>query len=331
MDLSLIIDAGAAFLLDAVLGDPPRFPHPVRFIGRLIAKAEKVLRSAIHSGGGQQAAEERIAGAILTLFVVGATFGGVFGILAVAKQVSPVIFHGCNIYFIYSALAGRCLANESFKVYRLLRQGDLAGARKQVGMLVGRDTHTLDEKGIVRAVVETAAENTVDGILSPLFFIFLGLPFGMGAPLAYAFKAASTLDSMVGYKNERYFHFGRASAKLDDALNYIPARLSGVFIPAAAFCCGKGFRHSFQTMLRDRRNHQSPNCAYPEAAMAGALGVRMGGTNIYFGQPVEKPTIGDDIKELELRDIPETIKIMWVTSFLFFAVGVGVLWVIGCL
>ncbi|MCL6591327.1 MAG: adenosylcobinamide-phosphate synthase CbiB [Firmicutes bacterium] len=317
----LFIDILAAYILDAAVGDPPWLPHPVRLIGWLIGKTERRLWAIIQHMSGPKEKKELIAGAVLTFWIVAVSFTVAFAILAAAKQAHPVFFHAVNIYFLYSALAGRCLADESLKVYRSLKRNSISEAREQTGMLVGRDTKNLDQEEIIRAIVETTAENTVDGVLSPLFFIFLGSLFGIGAPLVYAFKAASTLDSMIGYLNERYLYFGRVSAKLDDALNYIPARLSGMLIPVAAFFCGKGFRRSFQTMLRDRRNHQSPNCAYPEAAVAGALGVRLGGTNIYFGRPVEKPAIGDALKDLELRDIPDTVKIMWMASFLALAIG----------
>ena len=321
MDPMLLIDILAAYILDAAAGDPAWAPHPIRLIGWLIGKTEQWLRLMIQGRTVSDEKRELVAGAVLAFGIVAASFAVVFLILAGAKSIHPVLFHAVNIYFLYSALAGRCLANESLTVYRSLQRNKIGQARKQAGMLVGRDTQNLDEAGVIRAIVETTAENTVDGVLAPLFFIFLGSLFGLGAPLVYAFKAASTLDSMVGYMNERYLHFGRVSAKLDDVLNYIPARLSGVLIPVAACLLGKGFRPSFQTILRDRRNHKSPNCAYPEAAVAGALGVRLGGTNIYFGAPVAKPTIGDSMKELEPRDILDAIKIMWVTSFLFLAVG----------
>ncbi|HEX3043783.1 MAG TPA: adenosylcobinamide-phosphate synthase CbiB [Bacillota bacterium] len=324
MDQMQIIDILAAYILDLAVGDPAWFPHPVRFIGFLINKTEKWLRPTINFGSGKTEQKELTAGAVLTFFIVAVTFSFVYLFLAAAKQVNPVFYHVCNIYFIYTALASRCLANESIKVYRALKRNDITKARNLVGMLVSRDTQNLDQKQVIRAIVETTAENTVDGVIAPFFYIFLGSVFGLSAPLVYAFKAASTLDSMVGYKNERYLYFGRVSAKLDDAMNYLPARLSGVVIPLAAFCCGKRGNRSFQIMFRDRRNHQSPNCAYPEAAVAGALGIQLGGTNSYFGHPVEKPTIGDANKELELRDIPDTIKLMLVSSFLILTVGLTI-------
>lgn len=314
-----------AFLIDLLVGDPYWLPHPVRFIGWLIKKTEGTLRGFAEkvpdSEPGRRAQRERRAGYVLTAVVVMTTSLVVWLIVRLAGIVHPVLYHAVNIYFIYSALAARCLANEAYKVFDVLRKKDLEEARKRLAMLVGRQTENLSEKEVIRGVVETTAENTVDGEISPLLFAFVGAALGIPAPLVYAFKAISTLDSMVGYMNEKYINIGRASAKLDDAANYLPARLSGLLIPAAALLCGKNMVRSFKIMLRDRRNHKSPNCAYPEAAVAGALGVRIGGTNVYFGQVVEKPTIGDADKELEASDITETIKIMYAASLLTLPVG----------
>lgn len=320
MSLYLLLDVAIAYILDLFFGDPYWLPHPVRFIGWLIKNTEKVLRNLINSRekskGGDKAGKERVAGIVLALAVVSLTFLLVFIILKIAGLISPVLFHIVNIYFIYSALAARCLANEAFKVYDVLNKKDIVEARKRLSMLVGRQTEHLNEEEVIRGVVETTAENTVDGVVSPLIYAIIGSIFGIGAPLVYAFKAVSTLDSMVGYMNDKYINFGRASAKIDDAANYIPARFTGVLIPVSAFFCGKNFSKSFLIMLRDRRKHKSPNCAYPEAAVAGALGVRIGGNNVYFGKVVEKPTIGDPDKKLEARDISDTVKLMYVTSLL---------------
>lgn len=329
MDITLIFDIAAAYLIDLAVGDPHRLPHPVRLIGRLISGLEGLLRAvadaAIQRYGVEKGRMERMAGGFLALSVVSATFMVVFLVLRMAKAVHPVLHHGLNIYFIYSAFAARCLADEAMKVYRPLVRNNLAEARKRVAMLVGRETRHLDEGEVIRAVVETTAENTVDGVIAPIVFAVVGSLFGVGAPLAYAFKAASTLDSMVGYMDDRYRNFGRVSAKLDDALNFIPARLSGLIIPAAAFVCGKGFARSFRIMLRDRRNHRSPNCAYPEAAVAGALGVRLGGSNVYFGRVVEKPAIGDAGKQLEVGDIADAVRIMYASSLIMILAGLGTL------
>lgn len=268
---------------------------------------------------------ERLAGGILAFIVVFITYMVVFLVLECAKYIHPSVFHILNIYFIYSAFAARCMASEAMKVYGKLVKNDIKGAKEKVGMLVGRETDNLDEKEVIRAVVETTAESTVDGVISPIFYVILGSIFGIAAPLTYAFKAVSTLDSMVGYMNEKYIDLGRVSARLDDILNYIPARLSGIVIPVASFICGKGFKGSFRIMLRDRRNHKSPNSAYPEAAIAGALGVRLGGANVYFGEVIEKPDIGDAKRQLEVRDIADTVKIMLVSSFITLLLGLMIL------
>lgn len=316
----LLLDVFIAFVLDLLFGDPYWLPHPVRFIGWIIKRTEKFLGSFINRLAPEdiqaKARHERTAGTFLMLFVVAVTFLLVFLILKIAWLVNPFLFHILNIYFIYSSLAAKCLADEARKIYKKLMEGDITESRKQLAMLVGRQTEGLSEKEIIRGVVETTAENTVDGIISPLIYAFIGSFFGLGAPLVYAFKAVSTLDSMVGYMNDKYINLGRTSAKTDDAANYIPARLSGVIIPLAALLCGKSFTGSFKIMLRDRRNHKSPNCAYPEAAVAGALGIRIGGTNIYFGHAVEKPTIGDAVKELDREDIWDTIRLMYAAAFL---------------
>lgn len=316
----LIADVIIAYILDLLLGDPYWLPHPVRFIGWMTRGLEGILRRAVTKipgyGEANRASREKKAGFVLAALVVVITYMIVWLILKAAGMINPVLFHIVNIYIIYTSFASRCLADEAKKVYAVLRTGDIKESRKKLSMLVGRQTDNLSEKEIVRGVVETTAENTVDGVMSPLIYSLSGSIAGLGAPLVYAFKAASTLDSMVGYMNERYINIGYASAKLDDILNYLPARISGIIIPLGALLCGKDFKGSFGIMLRDRRNHKSPNCAYPEAAVAGALGVRIGGTNVYFGKTVEKPTIGDPIKELEISDIKETTKIMYAASLL---------------
>lgn len=321
-------DFAAAYCLDLLLGDPEWLYHPVRVIGNFIRGLERLLGSLANrfTGNRIRARAEKCLGIILALLTIGGTSGVVWSILELARQVSPVLYHLVNCYFLYTVLATRCLAHEALKVQSLLKREDLPGARYRVAMLVGRETDRLDETEVIRAVVETTAENTVDGVISPMIYAAVGALMGIAAPLAYAFKAASTLDSMVGYKNERYMNFGWASAKLDDMANFLPARLSGLLIPAAAFLLGNDYRRSFAVMLRDRKNHASPNCAYPEAAVAGALGIQLGGSNVYFGHLVHKPTIGDALHPLETRNIIETVKLMLVTSLLAMAICLMVLW-----
>ena len=319
-----VLDIAAAYIIDLAAGDPHRLPHPVRGIGWMISGLERWLRrhavavmETKRKIGREKA--ERISGGLLAFFVTLAAFMAVFVLLEAAKAAHCLLFHALNIYFIYSAFAARCLADEAMKVYGALAGNDLPEARKRLAMLVGRETSTLDEKEVVRATVETVAENTVDGVISPIVFAAVGAFFGIAAPSAYLFKAASTLDSMVGYMNEKYINFGRVSAKLDDILNWLPARLSGLIIPAAAFLLGKDCAGSFRIMLRDRRNHKSPNCAYPEAAAAGALGIRLGGRSVYFGKVVEKPAIGDDIHPLVASHIKDAVRLMLVSSFVTIA------------
>lgn len=323
----LIFDLIIAYILDLIIGDPIWLPHPVRFIGWLIKNCEKLFRRIVNKMSKNIKPNlEIIAGGIMTAFVLISVFSIVYIILRAALSINIILYHVLNTYFIYSSFAAKCLADEALKVYRALKDNDLNRARHQLSMLVSRETHNLEQKDIIRGVVETIAENTVDGVLSPLIYAATGTLFGIGAPLVYAFKAISTLDSMVGYMNDKYIYFGRASARLDDLANYIPARLSGLFIPAAAFICGKNYKKSFSVMLRDRRNHKSPNCAYPESAVAGALGIKLGGDSIYFGQIVKKPTIGDEEKELEVSDIADAVRLMYVASFLGFGLCLVLIW-----
>jgi adenosylcobinamide-phosphate synthase len=321
------LDPMAAYILDLLIGDPHFLYHPVRIIGGFAAKMERILRPFTKRPTEVGRIRcELLAGFILTGTTVAFSFGAVWFLLHLAGILGgDWFYHILNIYFIYSALATHCLAVEAGKVRDALSRGDLPDARRKVGMLVGRETDTLTSPEIIRAVVETTAENTADGVISPIFYIVIGSLFGLAAPLVYAFKAVSTLDSMVGYKNDRYLYFGRFSAKIDDYSNFIPARMTGLLISGSAFLMGRGFLRSFRIMLRDRRRHNSPNCAYPEAAMAGALGVGLGGPNIYFGQVVEKPTLGEALKPLEVSDIGATIKLMYLTSLLGMGIGLLVL------
>ena len=246
-----------------------------------------------------------MAGVLLTLSTVALTYGVTFIILKVALGVSPILYFALNIIFMYTCLAARCLSNEALKIYKQLAKGDITAARMQTSMIVGRDTNNLDKKELTRAVVETVSENSSDGVIAPLLFMAIG-----GAPMAMAYKAINTLDSMVGYKNDKYLHFGWCSAKLDDLANYLPSRLTGAFMCIAALFMGLDFKSSVITLKRDGKNHSSPNSGYPEAATAGALGIMLGGTNLYFGKPVDKPTIGDAKRTIEKQDIKRAIFLM---------------------
>ena len=293
------------YALDLIIGDPYSFPHPVRYIGKLISIVEKQIRKITSSDKGL-----KIAGFFLWFIVVGATFGITTLVLQLFKF-NKVAYFIVNTILIYTTLATKCLKDESVKIYKVLKTGDLEKSRIQLSYIVGRDTTNLNEKEIVRATVETVAENTVDGIIAPLFYGFIG-----GAPLAMAYKAVNTLDSTVGYKNDKYYYLGFASAKIDDIANYIPARLGVILLSLGSLFAGFNFKNALKIGIRDRKNHKSPNCAFSEGAVAGALGIQLGGTNVYFGKEVYKPTIGDKTREIEIEDIVRTNKIMYSSSII---------------
>ena len=304
-----------AYFLDIILGDPRWFTHPVRIIGFFIRHLEDFLRKYIF--------DLKIAGVILAVLIVGLTYLSVWGIIKAGHQLNSFLGAGLEIFFIYTAIAIKDLKVHTIRVYRELKNNDLSQARRALSQVVGRDTGNLDEKEVARAAVETVGENFVDGILSPLFYAFIG-----GAPLALAYKAVSTLDSMVGYKNERYIDFGWASARLDDIANYIPARLSVLFLSLGSWLCGQDGSSAFRLALRDGGKNASPNSGLPEAAMAGALGVRLGGVNFYNSAAKVEPYIGDDTRQLEAKHILESIRIVSVSSFLALLSGTGLIWML---
>lgn len=307
-----------AWLLDFFIGDPPNWPHPVRWIGNLISAVQRMIRRYCHSD-----MMLRIGGAVMWIVVVGLTWGMCWGVLTLAQSIHPWLGWGIEIWMIFTVLAGRCLADAARDVERPLRANNLAESREKLSWIVGRDTSQLQPQQINRAVVETVAENTVDGIIAPLFFLFLG-----GAPLAMAYKAVNTLDSMVGYKHEKYRAIGMVSARLDDVANFIPARLSWLLLGVAAFLCRKDGSRALHIGWRDRYNHSSPNCAWSEATVAGALGIRLGGPNDYFGERVEKPWIGDAQRDISVDDISQTIRLMWVASTLALALFIALRWLL---
>ena len=292
-----------AVVLDLLLGDPHWMPHPVRWMGRTISGLEKLLRRLFPKTPGG----ERGAGIVLALVLPTLFGGGSALILWGLGQVSPWLSWVVQLWFTYQLLAARSLQTESMAVYYPLKAHDLEGARRAVSRIVGRDTQALDETGVAKAAVETVAENTCDGVTAPLIFLFLG-----GLPAGMAYKAVSTLDSMVGYKNDKYRFFGWASARLDDILNFIPARLSGLLLClGAALLPGCSGRRAWTIFWRDRRKHASPNSAHTEAACAGALGVRLAGDASYFGKVVHKPTLGDPVRPVEPEDIPRACRLMY--------------------
>ncbi len=291
----------AAFALDSLVGDPQWFPHPVRLMGAYIGGFEKVVRRIVKT--------ERIlrlAGILLTLSTVVLAYSVSMLVLYWAASFNMWAYYLVYTILAYTCLAARCLSFEGKRIRDALQAGDIAQARKLLSYIVGRDTENLDESGITRGAVETVAENTSDGVIAPLLYLFIG-----GVPLAMAYKAVNTLDSMVGYKSERYLHYGWASAKLDDLANYAPARMTGIAITAAAWFLGLDAKGSFRILGRDSQNHSSPNSGFPEAAAAGALGIQLGGTNSYFGRPVPKPTIGDFKRPLNRQDIADMNRLMY--------------------
>ena len=301
-----------AYFLDIMLGDPQWPYHPVRLIGTSIGKWESLLR--------RLPLYERISGILLTTIIVSSTYFISLAALHISRYgcVLWEAFTGATI--IYFSIAIKSLADAAKKVMTALKEHDLIKARKALSMIVGRDTAHLNEEHIIRACVETIAEGSVDGILSPLFYSFIG---GPGAAMAY--RAVNTLDSMVGYKNESYIRFGWASARLDDVANYIPARISALLIPVAALLCGYSFKNSLKIACRDGRKHESPNSGIPEAAMAGALSVQLGGPSAYQAEIIEKPFIGDAINKLTVKSIEAAVRIVHVTTLLFLISGIGII------
>jgi len=299
----------ASFLLDLAAGDPRFLPHPVVASGRLIAWGE-TLAARARPGAGQRA-----AGAALALLVTGMSGSAVFLLLLLARRWGHPYYLAVQIYFLYTAQATRGLAAAALRVRRALARGDLPAARRLVGEVVGRDTGALDASGVSRATVETVAENTVDAVVAPLFYGFLG-----GAPLAMAYRAVNTLDAMVGYKNERYRYLGWASARLDDLANYLPARLGGLLLTLAAVTMGRGAR-AFATMAAFGGRHPSPNSGVPEAAVAGALGVRLGGPVSYGGRVVEHPYLGDAAADPGPQHIGAAVRLMVLAAVLSLVLG----------
>ena len=302
--MSIILKIWIAYLLDLILGDPYWFPHPVRFIGKYITFIENKIYSLKN---------KKVWGGVLAFIVILST--------VVLSYYIARISEFLEIFFLYTTLATKSLGAEGIKVYKILKSGDLQKAQKELSYLVSRDTGEMDEVQVVRSTMETIAENSVDGIIAPMFYAFLGSfividGVSMALPLAMGYKAVNTLDSMVGYKNDKYIDFGMVSAKVDDFFNFIPARLSGlIIIPIATFLLGMGIKKPLKIFFRDRKNHSSPNSGHPEAVFAGAIGVQFGGKTKYFGKYFEKPTIGDKLKEFQCEDIKKCYKIMFMTSF----------------
>lgn len=298
------------FLLDLLLGDPYCLPHPVRLIGSLIVKSEQRL---LGKGKERNAETEWRKGVLLVVITAGCTTVAAALILSGAYWLHPYVGLAAETVMTYQILAAKCLKAESMKVYRQLAAHNTEEARKAVSMIVGRDTAVLDEEGIAKAAVETVAENTSDGVIAPMLYTALG-----GPVLGFFYKAVNTMDSMVGYKNEKYLHFGRAAARLDDFVNFIPARVSAWLMIAAAFCNGKQFsgKRAYAIYRRDRRKHASPNSAQTESVCAGALGIRLAGDAVYFGKVVKKPYIGEALREVSHEDIKRVNRLMYTAAWM---------------
>lgn len=302
------------FVLDAIFGDPDGAWHPVCAIGALISKTEKLLRRLFP----QTPRGEKIAGVVLWCIVCAVSYAVPFAILLLLRAANPWLAFAAETLFCYQIFARKCLVQAGEKVYTALSQS-LAEGRKAISYYVGRDTGSLTEEGVIKAAVETIAENTTDGVIAPMFFMLIG-----GAPLAFLYKAVNTLDSMVGYHNEKYEHFGCFSARVDDVFNFIPARIAAVCMIAGAGMLKFDSRNARRIFKRDRFCHKSPNSAQTEAVCAGALHIQLGGSAQYFGQYVHKPTIGDDDRAIVKTDIGRAADLMTTASVFALLLGLTI-------
>lgn len=321
--LQMLLPVTGGFLLDLALGDPVWPYHPVRLMGRLIERLEPIIRRSLP----ETKPFERLGGGILAVLVILFSTGVPAGILLLAYRLFFPLGLLLETFFCYQLLAARSLQVESDRVYQALETGGVEEGRRAVSRIVGRDTQSLTEEGVVKAAVETVAENTSDGVVAPLFYLML-----FGAAGGFFYKSVNTMDSMIGYCNDRYQYFGTAAARLDDVVNYVPARLSALFMLVAAFLTGKGGRRAWKVYCRDRRRHKSPNAGQTEAVMAGALGVELAGDAWYFGKLYRKPTLGDPVRPIEPGDIRRAGKLMYLTAalalagFLALKVTVLIIW-----
>ena len=310
-------------ILDFILGDPRGLWHPVQGIGWVISRLERILRRIFPSGK----TGERWAGGLLVILTLLISVGLPALLLFLLSSIHPLLSFLLSCIFCWQMLAAKSLRVESMKVKEALEQEGLEAGRRAVSMIVGRDTRDLTEEGVIKAAVETVAENTSDGVTAPLFYMILAGPLG-----GIAYKAVNTMDSMVGYKNETYQYFGTCAARLDDAANFIPARLSALFMIAAAFLAGYDGKNAWRIFKRDRKKHKSPNAAHTEAVMAGALNVRLAGDAWYFGKLFKKPFIGDDIRPVERQDIARACRLEYATALLQLlvlgALKAAVIWIL---
>ena len=295
----------AGFIMDLIIGDPHWMYHPVRVIGKLITFLEDMLRKTFPKTKDG----ERKSGFVLVVLVCGISVFTVWGLMKLAYYLNFWCGFLLEVIMCYQLFAVRSLKDESMKVYKELAKQDLEASRKAVSMIVGRDTENLTIEGVTKATVETIAENTSDGTLAPMFYMFIG-----GPVLGWFYKAVNTMDSMVGYKNEKYLNFGRYAAKFDDVMNFIPARLCGWLMILASMFLKMDWKNAKKIFVRDRFNHASPNSAQTEAVMAGALRIQLAGDAWYFGKRYEKPIIGDALRPVEIEDIPRANRLLYATA-----------------
>lgn len=304
------MDILLGFILDTIIGDPYKLPHPIRWIGSFISILEKLCRKIARNNTMLM-----ILGAILAIVVISVS-GGITLLVLKLASFNKYAYTIVSAVICYYMLAGKSLKTESMKVYKAFENNDTEGARKAVSMIVGRDTQSLTKEGIIKAAVETVAENSSDGVIAPLIYMLIFGPVG-----GVVYKAVNTMDSMIGYVEEKYFYIGKFAAKLDDVLNYIPARISGILVIISAFILRYDYKNAFRIFKRDRRKHASPNSAQTESAMAGALGVQLAGDATYFGVVHKKPYIGDKKREIENEDIKRANDIMYTMTIICLVVG----------
>ena len=302
----ILIKLCIAIIVDFVFADPYNYPHPVKYIGKFIIFIENIMRKIFKNEKSL-----KFAGFITVIIIVCFSYLITFYSIKLIYSINNFFGFIFEIIIIWNCIALRCLDNEITKIYNSLRNNNIEKARKQISYLVSRDTEILDENGIIKATIETASENITDGIISPIFFIIIG-----GAPLGIAYKAINTIDSMIGYKNEKYINFGFFGAKIDDLANFIPARITGFLIVLYAFISNKDYKNSYRIMMRDNKKSKSPNAGWSESAIAGVLGIELCGETFYFGKKVYKDKIGDDINNINFEYIKDTIQFMYSSTFL---------------
>lgn len=314
----------AGFVLDLLIGDPHFIPHPVRLIGSLISFLDKRLNSEAGYNSSENEANltKYKRGVLLAFTVIFATFAVSVIIIVAAYSINLYAGVIAEAVMTWQILATKCLRVESMRVYDALKTDGVDAGRRAVSMIVGRDTSVLDAAGVTRAAVETIAENTSDGVIAPMLYTAIG-----GPVLGFVYKAVNTMDSMLGYKNDKYMYFGRFAARLDDVVNFIPARISAYLMIAAAFIGGRQFdgKNAYRIFKRDRFNHASPNSAQTESVCAGALRVQLAGDAVYFGKLVKKKYIGDGLREIEYEDIKRANRLMYITAFLCELLSVAVM------